>query len=269
MNNNIIPLDYKGQQVRMTGTKENPLWVLKDVCDVLDIKNPTDVSKRLDPDEVTRLNLGGLSGVVNVVTESGLYAVILRSDKPEAKPFRKWITSEVIPSIRKTGSYSVKQDKPKKSALPLASSNHMIEMLTRSWKAAGVDPKNIASMQTGLARDALAPYGLHVPELPIAVDRTYDATEMAKSLGILSKAGLPHAQAVTAIIKMLDIPASETFITQTTAHGHGKAVLDVRYSEKVRDKVLQWLEEHDWPSPIVGETIGKKYYVIYQQVAAA
>ena len=264
MNNNIIPLDYKGQRVRMTGTKEKPLWVLKDVCNILELSNPTVVASRLDKDERAKLNLGR-QGETTVVTESGLYAVILRSDKPEAKPFRKWITAEVLPSIRKTGSYTVK-DKPKKSILPLASSNHMIEMLTRSWKAAGVDPKNIASMQTGLARDALAPYGLCVPELPIAVERTYDATEMARNIGVFSKAKLPHAQAITAIIKMLDIPASETFITQTTAHGHGKAVPDVRYSEKVGEKVLQWLEEHNWPTPIVGET-GKKYYVAYRRVA--
>ena len=264
MNNNIIPLDYKGQRVRMTGTKEKPLWVLKDVCNILELSNPAVVASRLDKDERAKLNLGR-QGETTVVTESGLYAVILRSDKPEAKPFRKWITAEVLPSIRKTGSYTVK-DKPKKSILPLASSNHMIEMLTRSWKAAGVDPKNIASMQTGLARDALAPYGLCVPELPIAVERTYDATEMARNIGVFSKAKLPHAQAITAIIKMLDIPASETFITQTTAHGHGKAVPDVRYSEKVGEKVLQWLEEHNWPTPIVGET-GKKYYVAYRRVA--
>lgn len=267
MNNNIIPLDYKGQQVRMTGTKEKPLWVLKDVCEILDIANPRNAAARLEDDEKGVCQMDTLGGKQNMtcVTESGLYAVILRSDKPEAKPFRKWVTSEVLPSIRKTGSYGVK-DKPKKSILPLASSNHMIEMLTRSWKAAGVDPKNIASMQTGLARDALAPYGLCVPELPIAVERTYDATEMARNIGVFSKAKLPHAQAITAIIKMLDIPASETFITQTTAHGHGKAVPDVRYSEKVGEKVLQWLEEHNWPTPIVGET-GKKYYVAYRRVA--
>jgi len=264
MNNNIIPLDYKGQRVRMTGTKEKPLWVLKDVCNILELSNPTVVASRLDKDERAKLNLGR-QGETTVVTESGLYAVILRSDKPEAKPFRKWITAEVLPSIRKTGSYTVK-GKPKKAALPLASSNHMIEMLTRSWKAAGVDPKNIASMQTGLARDALAPYGLCVPELPIAVERTYDATEMARNIGVFSKAKLPHAQAITAIIKMLDIPASETFITQTTAHGHGKAVPDVRYSAKVGEKVLQWLKENNGPSPIVGET-GKKYYVAYQIAA--
>ena len=80
------------------------MFCLVDVCKALDIKNATDVAKRLDDDERTRLNLGR-QGETNFVTESGLYAVILRSDKPNAKKFRKWITGEVLPSIRKTGSY--------------------------------------------------------------------------------------------------------------------------------------------------------------------
>ena len=88
-----------------TITKDNePMFCLADVCKALDIKNATDVAKRLDYDERTRLNLGR-QGETNFVTESGLYAVILRSDKPNAKKFRKWITGEVLPSIRKTGSY--------------------------------------------------------------------------------------------------------------------------------------------------------------------
>lgn len=88
-----------------TITKDNePMFCLADVCKALDIKNATDVAKRLDDDERTRLNLGR-QGETNFVTESGLYAVILRSDKPNAKKFRKWVTGEVLPSIRKTGSY--------------------------------------------------------------------------------------------------------------------------------------------------------------------
>ena len=56
-------------------------------------------------DELTSLNLGSRAGDTNFITESGLYAVILRSDKPNAKKFRKWVTSEVLPQIRRTGSY--------------------------------------------------------------------------------------------------------------------------------------------------------------------
>jgi prophage antirepressor-like protein len=91
-------------EVRTVVLNSEPMFCLADVCKALEIKNATDVSKRLDDDERTRLNLGR-QGETNFVTESGLYAVILRSDKPNAKKFRKWVTGEVLPSIRKTGSY--------------------------------------------------------------------------------------------------------------------------------------------------------------------
>lgn len=93
-------------EVRTVVRENEPLFCLADICKALEIKNATDVSKRLDSDELTRLNLGGQSGETNFVSESGLYAVILRSDKPNAKKFRKWVTSEVLPSIRKTGGYA-------------------------------------------------------------------------------------------------------------------------------------------------------------------
>lgn len=94
-----------------TITKDNePMFCLSDICKALEIKNATDVAKRLEEDEVTRLNLGSQSGETNFVTESGLYAVILRSDKPNARKFRKWVTSEVLPSIRKNGGYIANQE---------------------------------------------------------------------------------------------------------------------------------------------------------------
>lgn len=92
-------------EIRTALVNDEPMFCLIDICKALEIKNATDVAKRLDEDELTRLNLGSRAGETNFITESGLYAVILRSDKPNAKKFRKWVTSEVLPSIRKTGSY--------------------------------------------------------------------------------------------------------------------------------------------------------------------
>lgn len=103
--NGLQIFTYNGNEVRTVQKDGEPWWVLKDVCDILEIKNATDVAKRLDVDEVARFNLGGLSGETNIINESGLYNVILRSDKPEAKPFRKWVTSEVLPAIRRHGAY--------------------------------------------------------------------------------------------------------------------------------------------------------------------
>ena len=103
--NVLQTFSFNNQPVRTVQLNNQPYWVLKDVCDVLELSNPTVVANRLEDDEVTKFNLGGLSGETNIITESGLYAVILRSDKPNAKEFRRWITAEVLPAIRKTGAY--------------------------------------------------------------------------------------------------------------------------------------------------------------------
>lgn len=92
-------------EVRTAVVNDEPMFCLIDICKALEMSNPTMVAQRLDEDERTKLDLGR-QGETNFITESGLYAVILRSDKPNAKKFRKWVTSEVLPTIRKTGSYN-------------------------------------------------------------------------------------------------------------------------------------------------------------------
>lgn len=110
-------------QIRMIMVDDEPMFCLVDVCRALEIKNATDVAKRLDEDELTRLNLGGRAGESNFITESGLYAVIVRSDKPNAKKFRKWVTSEVLPTIRKTGGYVNNDELFISTYLPYADEN--------------------------------------------------------------------------------------------------------------------------------------------------
>ena len=102
---NIVPFDFKGNSVRTVQIHGEPWFVAKDVCSVLELSNPSMAIKALDEDEVTLSQIEGSHRPTNIISESGLYALIMRSDKPQAKPFRKWVTSEVIPSIRKTGKY--------------------------------------------------------------------------------------------------------------------------------------------------------------------
>lgn len=104
--NELQTFMYHDVKVRTVNLKDEPWFVLKDVCDILGITNATVTANRLEDDEVTKFDLGGQAGTTNIINESGLYHVILRSDKSEAKPFRKWITSEVLPSIRKHGMYA-------------------------------------------------------------------------------------------------------------------------------------------------------------------
>lgn len=103
---------YSGAEVRTVQKDGTPWFVLKDVCGVLGISKYRDVAERLDPDErgPVRVDTLGGSQEMTCISESGLYNVILRSDKPEAKPFRKWVTAEVLPAIRRSGGYIAGQN---------------------------------------------------------------------------------------------------------------------------------------------------------------
>lgn len=105
MNNLQVFNNNEFGSVRTLEINNEPWFVAKDVCDILDIKNPTQALQNLDVDERTILNIGR-QGNTNFINESGLYTLIIRSRKSEAKKFRKWITSEVLPSIRKHGTYA-------------------------------------------------------------------------------------------------------------------------------------------------------------------
>ena len=110
--NNIQIFKYENNDVRTVEMNGEPWFVLKDVCAVLGIADHKVTARRLDSDEVCQTPLTDSMGrqqETTVINESGLYNVILRSDKPEAKPFRKWVTSEVLPSIRKHGAYMTPQ----------------------------------------------------------------------------------------------------------------------------------------------------------------
>jgi anti-repressor protein len=106
-----LSFSYQGRAVRTAGTPEEPLFVAADVCAVLDIERTSDAISRLDADEKGAVSIRTPGGDQKMlaVTESGLYSLILMSRKPEAKAFKRWMTHEVLPAIRKTGRYEVKR----------------------------------------------------------------------------------------------------------------------------------------------------------------
>lgn len=109
MNNEIQRFDFKGSALRtLTDEAGEPWFVAKDVCDVLELSNVGQALARLDDDEKSSITLNdGTPGNPNraIVSESGLYALVLASRKPEAHEFKRWVTHEVLPQIRKTGGY--------------------------------------------------------------------------------------------------------------------------------------------------------------------
>ena len=113
MNMNDVKIfeNPKFGQVRTTVIDGEPWFVAADVCRALDLGNPTRALDRLDNDERTLISIKGASNgkPVNGVNEPGLYSLVLGSRKPEAKAFKRWITHDVIPAIRKTGGYHIPQ----------------------------------------------------------------------------------------------------------------------------------------------------------------
>lgn len=109
----ITPFDFNGKEVRAIEGQDGSVWlVAKDVCEVLELTNPTEALRALDDDERSALSISEVSsnGVeqrrsVNIISESGLYRLTFKSRKPDAKRFTKWVTSEVVPAIRKHGGY--------------------------------------------------------------------------------------------------------------------------------------------------------------------
>lgn len=121
MNNEIQKFDFKGAPLRtLTDKAGEPWFVAKDVCAILEISNPSDALKRLDDDERSRFNLGR-QGETNIVNEAGLYVLVLGSRKPEAHEFQRWVTHEVLPSIRKHGGYMAGQERMTPEQMALAS----------------------------------------------------------------------------------------------------------------------------------------------------
>ena len=107
MNNLQIFTNVEFGEIRVIEANNEPWFIAKDVCDCLEIKNSRDAVSRLDRDEkdvVLTDTLGG-SQELQAVNEYGLYTLVLSSRKPESKKFKRWITHEVIPSIRKHGAY--------------------------------------------------------------------------------------------------------------------------------------------------------------------
>lgn len=105
MSTEIQRFEFKGASLRtLTDEAGEPWFVAKDVCDILGHSNVSMALDRLDDDERSKFNLGR-QGETNIVNEAGLYALVLGSRKPEAHEFKRWVTHEVLPQIRRTGGY--------------------------------------------------------------------------------------------------------------------------------------------------------------------
>lgn len=108
----VVPFYFDSHQVRTTAIDSEPWFVAKDVCDILEVRwNGSQTLDFLEDDEKMVWKFPTVSGDKDtlIVSESGMYTLVIRSNKPQAKPFRRWVTKEVLPTIRKTGGYTIPQ----------------------------------------------------------------------------------------------------------------------------------------------------------------
>lgn len=111
---NIIPFSFEGCSIRLVDLEGSPWFVAADIAAALDYRMASDMTRMLDDDEKATQTVRTVGGdqELTVINESGLYSAILKSRKPEAAKFKKWVTAEVLPSIRKTGSYTAPKATP-------------------------------------------------------------------------------------------------------------------------------------------------------------
>jgi len=236
-------------QVRTLKKEDKVLFVAKDVCEALDIKNTTQAVNRLDEDERSMFNIGR-QGNTNFVNEFGLYNLVLGSRKPEAKKFKRWITHDVIPEIRKTGSYnsqpqidgkqfaleSTKMLMPLMEELQLSASSKMTA-IKRIYNEAGIE----------------LPFHVQLP------DNLLTCTDIARKIGVYSNPGNPHHQAIGAIINELDLKPNEI---ERTMGSNGKHQYEQdQYYPSVLEKVRGWLTIKGKPERV--ETSSRNYNIQY------
>jgi anti-repressor protein len=130
MSADLVQHAFHGQAVRViTDEHGDPQFVLADLCKVLDLGNPSMVASRIDSDALSLaevIDSLGRRQQAHVVSEAGMYEVVIRSDKPEAREFRRWVTTDVLPTIRRTGSYAVPQSREQRLALAVIDAQAML-----------------------------------------------------------------------------------------------------------------------------------------------
>ena len=240
--NELTTWSFEGSEIRTVDLNGEPWWVLKDVCTVLELTTPAKVAERLEDDEKGMSLIHTLGGEQNmtIINESGLYSVILRSDKPQAKPFRKWVTSEVLPTIRKTGGYTINDDSQniQLRKLEVQEQNAKTRMAALLMKMTAVDTLSTEYKNILTAKAAEVLTG--VPVLPpVKSEKTYSAGEIGQMFGV-------SAQKIGRIANEIGLKTDEFGAWYRDKSQHSAKEVDVfRYNEKAVERFKALLSSDD------------------------
>lgn len=199
------------------------------------------------------------------LTESGVYKLVFKSRKPNAEKFTDWVTDEVLPTLRKTGSYEM--PKKKQSNERLASINNAVKILTPMLQAAGCNSK----IQLLTAKSLYEKAGVNLPIMIEADQQYYDTVHIARQARLYyQSSGKPADKAVNEIIRRLDL--SEDLYTETwESKGNWQGAVR-KYAPQVIDMVKQWYSDHGYPREIEYTQCDgqkKRYHVIFRDSEAA
>lgn len=237
-------------QVRTVEIDGKPYFVANDVARALGYSVPKDAISRHCKGALKRryLTEGGKQEM-KIIPEGDMYRLITHSKLESAERFESWVFDEVLPTLRKTGSYEMpKAKKSRSNRTALSSANMMVKNVMSVLEKAKVEPVFIAAEVKRLYTDL----GYEV-KAPLVTDKEtmsklYDCTEIAKELGIYSANDNPHNQAVSVIIKKLHIPDSEIVTAAFSQNGHNG--ITIQYKPSVLDDVKAWLSENNYPARI-------------------
>lgn len=250
-------------EVRTLTKDGEPWFVGKDVAEILGYANSRKaIADHVDAEDktdgVTIRDSIGRDQTPVLINESGLYSLILSSKLPTARAFKRWVTSEVLPAIRKHGEYTA----PKVSQKRLGEVNSAARIIRQTLKEAGMAPQFVAVAMKSL----YAPVGVEIPLEGVTLNKQlFDATAIAMQLGVLSRSGKPHAHAISAIIAQVDVLPEEKELAPFQSAVSGHAGTNVQYTKSVVAKVRLWLERHEYPDCF--EYRGKKYTLRYSAAA--
>lgn len=261
--------------IRTVTIDNEPWFVGKDVATALGYKNTKDAlathiedcdrimgSQNATPSIKDSM---GRSQYPTWINESGLYALIFGSKLESAKRFKHWVTSEVLPTLRKTGSYEM--PKKKQSNERLASVNNAVKILTPMLQAAGCNSK----IQLLTAKSLYEKAGVNLPIMIEADQQYYDTVHIARQARLYyQSSGKPADKAVNEIIRRLDL--SEELYTETwESKGNWQGAVR-KYAPQVIDMVKQWYSDHGYPREIEYTQCDgqkKRYHVIFRDSEAA
>lgn len=249
----VTLFEFERKPVRIVFIDGNPWWVAKDVCEVLEISRVDSALRALDADEkgTQILSTPGGDQAMSVISESGLYTLIMRSNKPEAKRFKRWVTHELLPTIRKTGSYALPGVDPSKNGRKEELAEKRLAIMERNanCRMAKMILKGMDAFRDVMTKESktvfMAKYGELVTDvdltrlLPRSTEPMYSATDIGKECGV-------SAQVVGKVAKShhLKSPAGEDgeygYWIRSKSRYSSKEVNTFVYNERGRE----WFLDH-------------------------